>query len=248
MGGDARDAGRPAVSVVLPVHNERDNLAPLVTEVRAALADRALEIIAVDDASTDGSGAELERLAGDAPDLRILRLPRRSGQSAALAAGWTAARAPIVVTLDADGQNDPADIPALLGALEADPALGAVVGVRTGRRDGWWKRTQSVVANRVRDVITGHRVADTACGLKVMRRAPLLRLPRFDGMHRFLPTLLVRDGIAVRERPVAHRPRRYGRSKYGMWNRALRGLRDAFGVRWLTRRTLPADWEEVARR
>lgn len=248
MGGDPRGAGRPAVSVVLPVHNERGNLAPLLAEIRAALGDRSVEILAVDDASTDGSGDELARLAAAASDLRILRLRRRSGQSAALAAGWAVARAPVVVTLDADGQNDPADIPALLAALEADPTLGAVMGVRAGRRDGWWKRLQSTVANRVRDVITGHRVRDTACGLKVMRRAPLLRLPRFDGMHRFLPTLLVRDGVAVRELPVAHRPRGYGVTKYGMWNRAFRGLRDAFGVRWLTRRTLAADWEEVARR
>jgi glycosyltransferase involved in cell wall biosynthesis len=248
VGGNPQEAGRPAVSVVLPVHNERESLAPLLEEVRAALRGRAFEIVAVDDASTDGSGDELARLARGATDLRVLRLRRRSGQSAALAAGWTAARAPIVVTLDADGQNDPADIPALLAALDADPSLGAVVGVRTGRRDGRWKRLQSTVANRVRDTITGHRVTDTACGLKVMRRDPLLRLPRFDGMHRFLPTLLVREGVAVREHPVAHRPRRYGRTKYGMWNRAFRGLRDAFGIRWLTRRALPADWDEVPRR
>jgi len=236
------------VSVVLPVHNERESLAPLFAEIRAALGHRPVEILAVDDASTDGSGTELARLAAAAADLRILRLPRRSGQSAALAAGWTAARAPIVVTLDADGQNDPADIPALLDALETDPALGAVVGMRRGRRDGWWKRLQGTVANRVRDRITGHRVTDTGCGLKVIRRAPLLRLPRFDGMHRFLPTLLAREGVAVRELPVTHRPRRHGRTKYGMWNRAFRGLRDAFGVRWLTRRPLAADWDEVARR
>jgi glycosyltransferase involved in cell wall biosynthesis len=233
------------VSVVLPVHNERENLGPLLAEVRAALGDRSIEVLAVDDASTDGSGAELARLARTATNLRVLRLRRRGGQSAALAAGWTAARAPVIVTLDADGQNDPADIPALLAALDADPSLGAVIGMRTGRRDGRWKRVQSTVANRVRDTITGHRVTDTACGLKAIRRDPLLRVPRFDGMHRFLPTLLVREGVAVREQPVTHRPRRHGRTKYGMWNRAFRGLRDAFGVRWLTRRALTADWDEV---
>jgi dolichol-phosphate mannosyltransferase len=237
-------ASAPAVSVVLPVHNERDSLPPLVAELRAALRDRAAEIIAVDDASSDGSREAWTALAGGERTLRLLRLRRRSGQSAALAAGWAAARAPIVVTLDADGQNDPADIPALLGALEADPGLVACVGVRTVRRDGAWTRAQSVVANRVRDLITGHRVRDSACGLKAMRREALLRLPRFDGMHRFLPTLLARDGGRVLELPVSHRPRRHGASKYGMWDRARRGLRDAFGVRWLRRRALNADWEE----
>lgn len=245
MGADPRDARQPALSVVLPVHNERENVAPLIAELRAALGHRTLEILAVDDASSDGSGAELARLARTAPDLRVLRLRRRGGQSAALAAGWTAAHAPIIVTLDADGQNDPADIPALLAALEAEPALGAVVGVRARRRDGRWKRLQSAVANRVRDTITGHRVADTGCGLKVIRREAVLRIPRFDGMHRFLPTLLARDGIGLRELPVSHRPRRHGRTKYGMWNRAFRGLRDALGVRWLARRALTADWDEV---
>ena len=245
MGGNPRDAGEPAVSVVLPVHNERESVAPLLAEIRAALGHRAIEILAVDDASTDGSAAELARLARAAPDLRVLRLRRRGGQSAALAAGWTAARGPIIVTLDADGQNDPMDVPALLAALEADATLGAAVGVRVERRDGAWKRLQAAVANRVRDVITGHRVTDTGCGLKAIRRAPLRRLPHFNGMHRFLPTLLARDGVRVLELPVSHRPRRYGRTKYGMWNRALRGLRDAFGVRWLMRRTLAADWDEV---
>jgi glycosyltransferase involved in cell wall biosynthesis len=233
------------VSVVLPVRDERESVAPLMAEIRAALGDRAIEIVAVDDASTDGSDAELARLTRIIPRLRVLRLRRRGGQSAALVAGWTAARAPIIVTLDADGQNDPADVPALLVALEADPALGAVVGVRIERRDGAWKRFQARVANRVRDAVTGHRVTDTGCGLKVIRREGLLRLPRFDGMHRFLPTLLAREGVRVLERPVSHRPRRYGRTKYGMWNRAFRGLRDAFGVRWLLRRALAADWDEV---
>jgi dolichol-phosphate mannosyltransferase len=235
----------PGIAIVLPVHNERDNLASLALELRWAVGDRAVEVIAVDDGSTDGSDEELRRLAAADPRWRVVRLPRRCGQSAALAAGWTAARAPTIVTLDADGQNDPADIPRLLAALESDPALGAVVGVRRERRDSAWKRLQGRVANRARDAITGHRVTDTGCGLKVVRRDLLLRLPRFDGMHRFLPTLLARDGARVLELTVAHRPRRHGRTKYGMWNRAWRGLRDALGVRWLIRRRLPADWDEV---
>ncbi|MDH5195986.1 MAG: glycosyltransferase [Gemmatimonadota bacterium] len=245
MGSDPGRTAEPAVSVVLPVHDERENLAPLFEEIRTALRDRRIEIVAVDDASSDGSDAELARLAGAAPDVRVLRLGRRSGQSAALAAGWVAARAPVIVTLDADGQNDPADIPRLLGMLMAEPSLEAVVGFRVARRDGGWKRLQAVVANRARDVITGHRVRDTGCGLKVIRRRALVRLPRFDGMHRFLPTLLAREGARVAEVAVSHRPRRHGRTKYGMWNRAFRGLRDALGVRWLRRRTLTADWEEV---
>lgn len=235
----------PELSVVLPVHDERENLAALAGELAAVLGTRPAEIIAVDDASTDGSGEELRRLAGADARWRVLRLSRRSGQSAALVAGWRAARGDIVVTLDADGQNDPADIPALLARLADDPGLVAAVGARIGRRDGWWKLVQSRVANRVRDWITGHRVQDTACGLKAMRRAALLRVPTFDGVHRFLPTLLVRDGGRIVEVPVAHRPRRHGRTKYGMWNRAWRGLRDALGVRWLIRRRLPPDWEEM---
>jgi glycosyltransferase involved in cell wall biosynthesis len=237
--------GVPDISIVLPVHNERENLAPLAAELRVSVGDRAVEFVAVDDASTDGSGGELARIAAADRRWRVLRTTRRSGQSAALAAGWTAARAPIIVTLDADGQNDPAEIPQLLAVLAEDQGLGAVVGVRVGRRDTGWKRLQSVLANRARDAITGHRVTDTGCGLKVIRRDVLLRLPRFDGMHRFLPTLLVREGARVREVAVVHRARRHGRTKYGMWNRAWRGLRDAIGVRWLTRRRLPADWEEV---
>jgi dolichol-phosphate mannosyltransferase len=214
----------PDLSVVLPVHNERENLAPLATELTAVLGTRPVEIIAVDDASTDGSAEELRRLAAADARWRVLRLPRRSGQSAALVAGWRAA---------------------LLARLADDPRLVAAVGVRVGRRDGWWKLVQSRVANRVRDWLTGHRVQDTACGLKAMRRGALLRVPTFDGVHRFLPTLLVRDGGHIVEVPVAHRPRRHGRTKYGMWNRAWRGLRDALGVRWLNRRRLPPDASEV---
>jgi dolichol-phosphate mannosyltransferase len=237
--------GHPDIAIVLPVHNERDSLGPLAAELAAVVGDRAVEFVAVDDGSTDGSREELARIAAADHRWRVLRLARRSGQSAALAAGWSAARAATIVTLDADGQNDPADLPRLLAALDEDGGLGAVVGVRVGRQDDAWKRLQAVIANRLRDAITGHRVADTGCGLKVMRRDLLLRLPRFDGMHRFLPTLIVREGARVLELPVAHRPRRHGRTKYGMWNRAWRGLRDALGVRWLLTRRLPADWEEV---
>jgi glycosyltransferase involved in cell wall biosynthesis len=226
------------VSVVVPVHNERENLAPLLPEIVQALGVIPHEIIAVDDGSTDGSLAELERLAADFSGLRVVALDRRSGQSAAFAAGFDAARGEIVVTLDGDGQNDPADLPRMLAVLESPEAPVAVVGFRTPRAASRWKRLQSVTANAVRDWITGDRVRDSACSLRVMRRAALLALPRFNGMHRFLPTLFRMNGGRVIEVPVSDRPRRSGKSKYGMLDRSLRGLVDAFGVRWLKRRAL----------
>jgi glycosyltransferase involved in cell wall biosynthesis len=223
---------------VLPVYNERDNLAPLLAEVDAALRHLPHEIIAVDDASTDGSLTELLAIQRDNPRLHVLALERHAGQSAATLAGIDAARGDVVVTMDADGQNDPSELPAMLAVLERDESCVAVVGYRVRRADGAWKRVQSKIANAVRNWITGDKVRDTGCGLKVMRRAEVLRLARFDGMHRFLPTLLRMHGRRVVELPVSHRRRLHGRSKYGMWDRALRGLRDALGVRWLARRRL----------
>jgi dolichol-phosphate mannosyltransferase len=237
----------PDLSVVLPVRDERESLRPLLHELRAALRAGGwrYEILAVDDGSIDGSLAELRDLARTTPELRVLRLGACAGQSAALVAGWDAARGGIVAMLDADGQNDPADLPRLLGRLTASPDLAAVVGVRTGRRDSGWKLVQSGVANSFRNWITGHRVRDTGCGLKVVRRVALGGLPRFDGMHRFLPTLIALHGGRFAEEPVAHRPRRHGRTKYGASNRALRGLGDALGVRWLARRRLRFEVSEV---
>lgn len=226
------------VTVILPVHDERDNLAPLLEELAAALRGVAHEIVAVDDGSTDGSLAELKRLAYAYPALRVLALAERAGQSAALAAGVDAARGQIVATLDADGQNDPRDLRELLDALDRDPELDAAVGYRVGRRDSRWKKVQSAIARVVRNRLTGDAVRDTGCALKAMRRSALVHVPRFDGMHRFLPTLIRIAGGRIVELPVTHRPRRYGRTHYGMWNRALRGLRDALGVRWLKRRAL----------
>ncbi len=226
------------LSLVLPVHNEQSNLGPLFQEIAAALKGVPHEVIAVDDGSTDGSAAELERLRGQVSTLRVMTLERRSGQSAAIAAGFDAARGEIVVTLDADGQNDPADIMALVQVLRDEPSVAAVVGYRTPRADSRWKRIQSRVANTVRNRITRDGMRDTACGLKAMRRSALVRIPRFDGLHRFIPALLQAQGARVEQRPVANRPRRAGRSKYGMWDRALRGLEDALAVRWYRRRAL----------
>ncbi len=226
------------ISVVLPVYNERENLFQLIEEIEGALHDRPHEIVAVDDGSTDDSLEVLRSMAGRHASLRILCLSSNVGQSAACAAGFDAARGDVVVTMDSDGQNDPGDIPRLLAALEEDSGLAAAVGFRTMRRDSRWKQIQSRIANAVRNWITKDSVRDTGCSLKAMRRSVVLDLPRFDGMHRFMPTLIRRGGHRVVELPVSHRPRRYGRSKYGMWNRVFRGFRDALGVRWLERRAL----------
>jgi len=235
------------VSVVIPVYNERENLAPLVAEIESIMRDMDHEIVAVDDGSTDGSTRELDRLRSTHESLRLVELDRHSGQSAAMAAGFTSARGDLVVTMDADGQNDPAEIPRLLGLMAGQPGCMAVVGYRVARVDTRWKRFQSRVANGVRNWLTGDSIRDTGCSLKVMQRASLLDLPRFDGMHRFLPTLMRMQGGLVIEAPVSHRPRLSGQSKYGMWDRALRGLRDALGVRWLGHRRLGTKIKEDSR-
>jgi len=232
------------ISVVFPVYNELDNLAPLLAEVEATLNSIELEVIAVDDRSTDGSLQELRRLKTQHKSLRVVSLVQHAGQSAAFAAGVELARGDPIVLMDADGQNDPADVPALIAMLENDPDCSAVVGYRVTRADSQWKRFQSRVANTVRNWLTGDRVRDTGCSLKVVRRAALHDLVSFDGMHRFLPTLIRLAGRKVVEAPVSHRPRMTGESKYGMWNRGLVALRDALGVRWLRRRALEYESRE----
>lgn len=234
------------ISVVLPVRNERDNLAPLLAEVEAALGCGTLEVIAVDDASTDGSLAELKRLREEHDSLRVLSLGRHAGQSAAFLAGMKVARGDPLVLMDADGQNDPADVPELLEILDQQQNYAAVVGYRANRADTAWRLFQSRVANSVRNWLTGDRVRDTGCSLKVIRSAAVRDLVCFDGMHRFLPTLIRRSGGRVMEAPVSHRPRLKGKSKYGMWNRGLVALRDALGVRWLRLRRLDYESREEA--
>jgi glycosyltransferase involved in cell wall biosynthesis len=235
------------ISVVFPVHNERDNLAPLLREVDGALGDVVLEVIAVDDGSTDGSLQELRRLQIEHDNLRVVSLVRRSGQSAAFAAGMEKARGDPIVLMDADGQNDPADVPALLDILRQEPDCAGVVGYRQDRADSTWRLLQSRVANSVRNWLTGDRVRDTGCSLKVFRSAAVQELVRFDGMHRFFPTLIRQSGGRVIEAPVSHRPRLTGESKYGMWNRGLVALRDALGVRWLRIRRLDYESREETR-
>ena len=224
------------LSIVLPVHNEARNLEPLFREIAVAFCDVPFEIIAVDDGSTDGSAQELDQLAARCSRIRVVSLERRRGQSAALLAGFDAATGELILTMDADGQNDPADGRRLVDTLRRSLHATVLIGCRGARVDGWWKRVQSRVANTCRNAITGDSVRDTGCSLRVMPRAALLRLPRFDGVHRFLPTLLRMVGEHVVETEVTHRIRLHGRSKYGMWDRLGVGLRDVVRVRRLVKR------------
>lgn len=224
---------------MVPAYNERDNLAPLLAEIAAALVGsvRSYEVIVVDDASTDGTLEALKSLRAQYPQLHIISFERNAGQTAAFAAGFRAATAPIVVTLDADLQNDPADIPKLVTKLRETGAT-AVAGYRAARKDTGWKRLQSRIANGVRNRLNGEVIRDTGCSLKAFQTDAVRALPLFSGMHRFLPTLIKMNGGTVTEIAVGHRPRKHGVTKYGMWNRAWRSLIDAFAVRWMQRRAL----------
>jgi hypothetical protein len=231
------DRTTPELSIVIPVRDEAPNLPLLFDELHEVLAvlGRSAEILFVDDASTDGSVEAVRRLATGDTRVRLLRLARHAGLSAAFHAGFRAARGDVVVTLDADLQNDPRDIPALLAAVaDAD----AATGWRRTRHDPTLRRLSSAVANRVRNVVTGDRIRDSACSLRAIRRSCLIGLPAFDGMHRFLPTLMRAAGYRVVEVPVRHRRRRFGRSHFGIRNRARVTLHDVLGVRWLLSRPL----------
>jgi dolichol-phosphate mannosyltransferase len=227
----------PAVSVVVPVRNEAGNIAPLVDEIALALDGRwSFEVVYVNDGSNDGTSDELTRLSASRSWLRQIRHARSCGQSAAVRTGAGAARAPIIVTLDGDGQNDPAFIPALVRALEQSPRLGLVAGQRVGRKATGFKKFQSRVANAVRNAILRDGTRDTGCGLKAFRRDVFLGLPYFDGLHRFLPALVKRDGYDIGYVDVIDRPRGHGVSNYGLWDRLWVGILDLAGVWWLIRR------------
>jgi glycosyltransferase involved in cell wall biosynthesis len=233
----------PRFSIVLPVYNESGNLAPLFAEIREAMdpLPGGYEVIFVDDGSTDDGPREMKALAAEEPRVRVVRLRRNSGQTAAMDAGFRAAAGEVVVTLDADGQNPPSDIPRLVEALEGGAA--AAVGFRKRRADTAWKRLQSRIANGVRDRLSGDRVRDTGCSLKAYRADWLARVKLYEGMHRFLPTLLRLEGAEVVEVPVGHRPRAGGASKYGMWNRVFRSFVDLLAVRWMRKRWLDYEVE-----
>jgi len=228
----------PAVSVVVPVRNEAGNIALLVAEIAKALEGQwSFEVVYVDDGSTDGTEAELKRLMTQHAWLRRVRHKQSCGQSAAVRTGVAAARASIVVTLDGDGQNDPAFIPALVRALEAgNPRVGLVAGQRVGRKSGGFKKLQSKIANAVRGAVLRDGTRDTGCGLKAFRRAVFLGLPYFDGLHRFLPALIRREGLDIGYVDVVDRPRAHGVSNYGLWDRLWVGILDLAGVWWLIRR------------
>jgi dolichol-phosphate mannosyltransferase len=233
----ANGSRRPAVSVVVPVRNESGNVAPLVAEIATALQDRPFEIVYVNDGSTDATEQELRALMQDRPWLRQIRHERSCGQSAAIRTGVTSAHAELVITIDGDGQNDPAFIPALIAAYHAGaPRIGLVAGQRVGRKATWFKKLQSRIANAVRSSVLKDGTRDTGCGLKAVRRDLFLSLPYFDGVHRFLPALVRREGFEIGYVEVVDRLRRHGVSNYGLWDRLWIGLVDLFGVWWLIRR------------
>lgn len=228
---------QPVVSVLLPAHNEAENLPTLIAEIDGTMrtVGRSYEIVVIDDFSSDRTPEVLRELALDYPALVVGRMVRQSGQSAALSAGFDIVRGDIVITMDADLQNDPADIPNLLAELETDDVA---IGWRRDRKDPWSKRIISKVANKVRNWFTGECVKDTGCGLKAFKRECIEKIHRFDGMHRFFPTLVKMHGYTVAEVPVRHRPRRHGRTHYNILNRSLRPMADLLAVRWLQKRTL----------
>lgn len=234
----AASPNAPDISVVVPVYNEADNLAELSAEVIAAMrGSSSFEIVFVDDCSTDATAAELARLAALYPEIRSVSHDRRCGQSVAVSSGVWASRGETIVTIDGDGQNDPKFILPLATMLIAGQArTGLIAGRRIGRKATRFKKVQSRIANAVRSAVLRDSTTDSGCGLKAIPRELFLRLPVFDGMHRFLPALVRREGYAVMQVDVIDRDRRHGVSKYGLWDRLWVSLIDLFGVWWLVRR------------
>lgn len=228
----------PDISVVVPVFDEEGAAPALAREIAAAFQGREVEIIFVDDASRDGTRAGLQALKAELPQLRVLSHRRNSGQSRAIRTGVLAARAPVIVTLDGDGQNDPADGPALVDALNAGgPDLALVGGERVKRQDSRAKKLASRLGNGVRKRLLGDAANDTGCGLKAFRREAFLRLPYFDHIHRYIPALMLREGYEVSFRPVGHRHRQTGASKYTNLGRLWASAWDLLGVMWLQARS-----------
>ncbi len=229
---------QPLLSVVVPVRNEQGNIAPLVADIeKACAAIGAFEVVYVDDGSTDGTARALADLAAAKPWLRVVTHAQSCGQSAAVRSGVRHARSAIVATLDGDGQNDPAFLPAMLATLQqAGLETGLVQGQRVGRKDTGFKKLQSRIANKVRVSVLKDGTRDTGCGLKCFRREAYLALPYFDALHRFMPALMVREGYKVAHHDVRDRPRLTGVSNYGFFDRLWVGILDLAGVWWLIRR------------
>lgn len=233
-------------SLVVPIYNEQENVQNLLAEIADVLLPCGpFEALLVDDGSRDGSFGLMQewKRANAAGWLRLVRLRHNCGQSAAVMAGVEQARGPLIATLDGDMQNDPRDLPRMLARVEAGEA-DAVVGVRRQRQDTFSRRVSSKIGNAVRNWLTGDRVTDAACGIKVIRRELFLRVPRFVGMHRFMATLVRYGGGTVVEQDVHHRPRAAGTAKYGIGNRIWKGLRDCLAMRWLRTRVLMHHVEE----
>lgn len=229
---------QPEITVVIPVYNEEENIDPLWQELSAQMESvgKPWEVLFIDDASTDTSPAMLDKLAAEDSRVRVIHHKLNSGESAAQATGFRFAKGTLLITMDADQQNDPVDIPALLGALHDE--IACVCGVRRIRQDDWVKRFSSRTANRFRNTITGDKISDAGCTYRVIRRSAVQEVPVFNGMHRFLPTMLRAQGYQVVELLVNHRPRVKGVSKYGVGNRLWRGIRDCFAMRWYQRRAI----------
>jgi len=238
MNGSPADANDLAVSVVMPVNNEADNLAPLMAEIEAAMTTgRGFEVVVVDDGSTDSTAEILVQMMQSRPWLRRIAHDEACGKAAALRSGVRGARAKYVVILDGDGQNDPAYIPAMLAELEkGGDRVGLVNSVRIGRKDTKFKRIQSRIANRIRVAILKDVTRDSVSGMKAFPRDVFLALPFFDGLHRFMPALVRREGLELRQVDVIDRPRQHGSTHYGLWNRLWVGIMDLAGVWWLIRR------------
>lgn len=244
--------GQPLLSVLIPLYNEAGNILPLLAEIETALSGVVdYEILFVDDGSRDGSAAELEQAMAQSSHVRVLRHKKRSGKSAGLITGFFAARGGWIQTLDGDGQNDPADVARIWTMLHA-PApperLGIVAGQRKRRNDGTVKWVSSRIANLVRRTLLRDDTADTGCGFKLIRREAAIRLPFFDGMHRFLPALVRRAGYDIMQIAVEDRPRGAGLSKYGFFGRLGAGIFDLAGVYWLIRRGTSPDADEITRK
>jgi dolichol-phosphate mannosyltransferase len=244
-------SGLPSLglSVVVPVFNELENVEPLILEIELALENIiAYEVIFVDDRSGDGTLNKLAHLNSKIKPLRVLAHKQRTGQSAAIRTGVNAARAPLVVTLDGDGQNNPADVPSLLSAYQENMEITKkimICGQRANRKDRFVKRLSSKIANGIRSRLLDDLTMDSGCGLKLFRAQDFMELPGFDHMHRFLPALMIRSGGKVISIKVSHRPRERGKSKYGVLDRLWVGIFDLFGVVWLRSRPLTSEVKEL---